>query len=256
MTHSTEIITPARLSTSERESLTESLYAAHCRIFDGVDADEFSRYVVCSPAHRTRILVIRDADGIIRGYCAFHVFLERINGRPTAIIRMETGVERALRKQSLSGPFIISEILQALIRYPLHRLMFMACFVHPSAYVALHRHAPKMWPSPREVIPEEVEATMGALARHFKLKPASQPGTYEVGWVTRDACRPRRISPTATYYMSRNPNYTRGEGLLTVIPLSTGLLLQSTGSYLSFRLQRLRPQGAHPASKPLIESER
>ena len=66
--YETAIVEPANLPAIERATFTEELYAAHNRIFSGVSRSEFARYVVNSPAEMTRIHVLRDTEGTIRGF--------------------------------------------------------------------------------------------------------------------------------------------------------------------------------------------
>ena len=81
---------------------------------------------------------------------------------------------------------------------------------------------------------------MDDLTEMFHMTAAAQPGTVKVGWVTRDDYKPRVISEEARFFMKLNPNYRQGEGLVTVIPISAGRLLQGAASYARFRLARAR----------------
>ena len=239
MRYSTEILDPAALTDAERQRFTDDLYATHCRIFRGVSRDEFAAYVVDSPAGYTRIFLLRDEEGTLRGYCAFHVFIKAHADGPMAVVRMETGTEKAWRRSSSSGPFIFRELLRLCVRYPRHRRLLVASLVHPSPYVAMHRHAPEMWPTPRQPTPPHIAALLGELAEMFQMTPAARSGIVKVGWVTRDACAPRRISPEAAFFTARNPDYLRGEGMVTMIPLSLGHIVQGAASYARYRLRRL-----------------
>ena len=139
----TEVLLPDTLSDADRAALTEELYGCHCRIFAGVSRADFVKYVINSPADDTRLFLLRDDAGTIRGYAAFHVFIKAHPDGPLAIVRIETGFERAWRRTSASGWFIIRQVLRVVLQYAGYRSYFLASFVHPSAYVALHRHAPQ-----------------------------------------------------------------------------------------------------------------
>lgn len=247
MGYRTSIINPDALSDSEREIFTDALYQAHCRTFRGVSREAFSSYVVSPPAHRTRIFVVHGKSGAFRGYTAFHVYLAEIDSQPVAIVRMEAGVDPDFREKSLSIPFVLRELLSVCLGYRDRQILFVASFVHPSAYVIFERHAPDMWPRPGVQTPPEVAEMMPQIARLFDMTPSSSPGTYRIGWITKTCRPPRTIRSAARFFMERNPGYKSGDGLLTVIPVSLGRLIQGAVSFARFRLSRaLAPPRAEP----------
>lgn len=212
-----DIVDPSRLSADARAALLDELYACHGRIFAGVDRAEFAAYVVESPAAWTRIFVQRDADGIARGYVAFHIYEVTHGGRPLAVVRMEAGFEPAWRKVARYRAFAIACFARARLRAGRRPLYFVCCPVHPSSFVALSRAAPQRW-----IIPEASPAVrdfMAALAETLGMRPVSD-GVFDIGWITRDCPAPRRISREAATYLAANPGYTAGHGLLTVVPVT------------------------------------
>ncbi len=105
ITH-TEYVDPKRLDDIARRAFTESLYQVHTTVFDGVEFDEFAKYVVDSKAERTNILLFKDGGAVV-GYFAFHVFEKELGGRMTAVIRCEAGMLRKYR----GGSFRRSSVL-------------------------------------------------------------------------------------------------------------------------------------------------
>lgn len=236
--YTTERIDPATLAPADRAALADALYACHRTIFDGVDRAAFAAYVIDSPAAETRILVLRDTDGAVQGYAALHVFHQAHVGRPMIIVRMEIGATPAFRRCNFAAPFIMGHALRLAARYPGRPRYFFASFVHPSAYVSLCRHAPRVWPGPERCTPVVIEALMHSLERRFGLRGTGR-GTVDVGWIARGCGhRPARQSPEARFYLERNPGYTRGEGLVTVIDFGTPAVLRGSLDYLRHRIDR------------------
>lgn len=238
--YTTEVIEPHTLDSAARATLADELYVTHQRIFSGVDRAAFGAYVVDSPADRTRILVLRDRDGVARGYAALHVFEQRHLGRPTLIVRMEIGAEPAWRRCGFAGPFIIGEALRLAARYPGRPRYFFATFVHPSAYVSLCRHTPRLWPHPDHPTPPRIAAIMHGLQRRFGLRSTGD-GTVDVGWIAHGCGKtPRRLSPEARFYLDQNPGYTRGEGLMTLIDFGTPAVIRGSLDYARHHARRQR----------------
>src|SRR5690606_29862555 len=80
-----KIIVPNQCSTSERQQITEDLYAVHCHIFDGVEKASFAKYVVESKATQTAIHVHKNEAGVLVGYFAWHVFEKDLRGQTVAV---------------------------------------------------------------------------------------------------------------------------------------------------------------------------
>lgn len=234
----TEIVEPKHLPRAAREALIDELYVSHCTVFEGVDRAAFAAYVIDSPADYTRLLIMRDMGGAVRGYCAVHGFVQTHLGRRALIIRFEIAAEKAWRRRSFAGPFIAKTLVRLAARHPnLPRYMF-ACFVHPSAYVALCRHTPEVWPRPGRETPPRVQALMHSLTRQFGIE--AQDGIARVGWIARADPVPRRLDPLAAFYLARNPRYVDGMGLVTVMPLSGPTLARGIAHYVRARLGRAR----------------
>jgi len=234
----TEMVEPHALTPAQRAALADALYTSHRSVFDGVDRQAFGAYVVESSADETRILILRDVDGAVRGYAALHVFVERHLGRPMIIVRMEIGAEAAYRRCSFAGPFITGEAVRLALKYPGRPRYFFASFVHPSAYVSLCRHMPRVWPHPEHATPPEAQALMHSLQRRWGLTSTGD-GTVQVGWIARACGRtPQRTSPEARFYLERNPGYARGEGLVTLIDFGTPAVVRGALDYLRHHLRR------------------
>lgn len=244
MSGRTTLYRPRHMPAAARAALADELYRTHRTVFDGLDRDGFAAYVIESPADDTRVFVLRDEAGEARGYCASHVFRQEHLGRPMIIVRMEIAAEPAWRHRRFAAPFICGEAMRLALRHPGTPRYMLACFVHPSAYVSLTRHA-RVWPNPDGPTPPRIEALMGSLARAFHLDV--RDGIAPVGWIARSGEPPARMSREAAYYVARNPGYPRGLGLLTVIDFAAPAVAR--GVLDSAALSIRRGLSAAPAAR-------
>lgn len=237
----TRVIDPAALSPSARAGLLDALYVSHCEVFDGVDRAEFEAYV-CNPSARmTRLLVLYDPAGRVRGYCALHGFVQRHLGRQTLVIRAEVAAEKGWRRRGFAGPFVAQTLTAFRMRYLALPAYFFACFVHPSAYVSLCRHAPEVWPRPDRETPVKMRALLHSLTRQFDIE--ARDGIAQVGWISRGDSAPKTLDPLAEYYLQRNPGYVHGQGLMTVLPLRSVGLAVGIAHMARHRWQRRQRAG-------------
>jgi CRP-like cAMP-binding protein len=229
---STEVITPRTLSPEERARLTESLYAVHQEIFDGVERESFAKYVVESTAEETWIQVHKDEAGRIVGYFALHLFERQWEGQPTAIFRAEAGSLRAWRGGGITLRFGLARVLRYRLQHPGRRMFYLGSLVHPSSYLLLARHCAEVWPRREQHTPHALQTLMDALATEFGLErvdPAN-PLVRRVGWRTRDSEVEQEYwrhcdRPEARYFLGRNPGYVEGHGLVTLVPLTAANLV-------------------------------
>ena len=251
-----EIVDPHRMSTAAREAFTDELYAAHCEIFSGVDREAFAKYVVSSPAQRTRIQVFR-AQGRIVGYAAFHVFERELEGRPCLVVRSEVGLLPAYRRGTRFGWFLIRETLRVLRASRGRPVWGLSCATNPATYRTLARHTDQVWPCSDRSTPPQLEQLMGSLAEQFGLVPVqgAASGVYHVGWKTRQDEQEirqweRSEEPASRLYLSRNPGYPQGHGMLILVPISAAGMgrtaLRLCATQLRRRVRRLRALGATP----------
>lgn len=249
------IIDPETLDAEAKQTLIDELYTAHEQIFAGVSKSSFAAYVVDSPAERTRIEVYR-ADGRVVGYQAVHTFVRTIEGECWVVVRAEQGKLPAYRRDA-NARLLIAEVLRACVHYPHARKAFLGCLVHPSAYIALSRVAPQLFPSPAAPTPEPIARTMAELARSFGLERVAEVGEHdcrEVGWITLESQADRRSwaarnDELTRFYMGANPGYAEGDGLLTLVPISLPGLVRGSLTHAvrssSRKLARVRAQLDH-----------
>ncbi|MCA9685941.1 MAG: hypothetical protein KC457_27460, partial [Myxococcales bacterium] len=169
-------------------------------------------------------------------------YLRPVDGRSALIIRGEIGLERRYRGRRAFARFTISQSLRLWFRN-LHRRKFgFACPVHPSSYWGVTRRVETSWPRPGVETPPAVEQAMLALADDFGLERVGEdPLVRRVGWCTRDRHGDQQYwaghgAAEVRYFRARNPGYHRGEGLLTLWPLSLAILLRTAVGLVGERM--------------------
>jgi hypothetical protein len=244
VTH-TEVIRPQTLSASERQQLTDRLYAVHQQIFDGVDRESFAQYVVGSKAEHTWLLLHKNAAGDTVGYFALHLFEKQLDGAPLAVFRAEAGSLRAYRGGNINARFWLERVVRYVMRHPGRRVFYMGALVHPSSYSLFARHCGEVWPRDGQETPPALLAFMTALASEFGLEQVDpdQPLVRRVGWSTRESDVESEYwkhcdKPEVRYFLASNPGYGQGQGLVTVVPLTLDNLLSIASSLLNHRLRR------------------
>lgn len=237
---------PTKLSDDERAELTEHLFGIHAEIFEGVSKAGVRKYIVDSSAEITRIAVFGDPGGEPTGYCAVHFYEKTLGGQPTTVVRSEVGVRRSKRGTGASGRFFSRQVARYRVSHPRRRMLVFACLVHPSSYAAAAKRAEEIWPNHAEETPPELEAIMMELGDLFELEQAdpADPLIRHVGWVTRATEEEHEYwrtceQPAAQYYLQRNPDYARGLGLMTLMPMSGGAMART---FARFAGQQIRAQ--------------
>jgi hypothetical protein len=231
MTLTTSIINPKLITLKDRDILVEKLYEAHNQIFDGVDKDEFTKYVIDSKAHSTQIFIQKNKEQII-GYGAIHLYKFDTFEERLAVVRMEVGFLPEYRKgNNKFHLFAISQILQFLIQSPNRKLYFLGSLVHPSSYVALTNLSKDVWPTVENYnVIGKFDEIIKRLSDIFEFKPVNHdnPHVVKVGWKTRETAsnteHKQPLKSSAQFYLQQNPNYRDGHGLITIIPINLKII--------------------------------
>ena len=238
-------VQPAHLTMEQADQLVDQLYDVHTRIFSGVSKVDFVRYVLFPEARYTKIYLYKNADSDIVGYLAAHYFERVVDGRKVLIARGENGVLPAYRCHWTNTFIMIKEGLRLKMRYPFRKAYYLGCFVYPVIYSIFARYAHKFYPNPNYEIPPTVEQQLYILADCFHLPKvdAANKLIRQVGWVTRDTatcCERLQNSKRKSiqFYLQQNPNYAKGNGLLTLFPLTYKNILLSIGNVLRAKLKR------------------
>ena len=235
------------MSPEARETLARELYSVHVQIFTGLDFAGFRQYVIDRPSWRTWVYVRHNPAGKLVGYTAIHAFLRQLQGKSSTIIRMEAGTLREARGRDATMVYGLLRLMRIWLRYPLRRVYMFAALTHPSSYSFLSRYVPGIWPhAERHPVPTQVMAQMEELAEAFHLDRVhpDNPLVRQVNWVTiesdEESARWQNSQRTDTrFYITQNPGYGEGHGLVTLLPLTMTALSRALARFLTLRATRL-----------------
>ena len=229
-----EVVDIDTLDEGQRAELSEEMFALNTQLFDDVDRESFVREVIAMPSRWTHIQLLRNTSGELVGYCAAHLFDRDLQGRHCGVFRVEAGILSPYRGRRSTFLFGMRQALAYRLRHPFKRLFLFCTPVHPSSYCLLASRFLEVYPSPDRPIPPGVQTMMQELAESFDELPeaSGDVGLRQVGWITRDSEQERRRweqseAPEVNFYLTRNPGYRRGVGLVTLVPLSWRNLLHT-----------------------------
>ncbi len=221
-----EYVDTFHLSCEERRALSDALFAVHARIFAGTDQESFHRYVLSPQAQLNRLCVYRDGAGRVVGYCSLQrQDLDLDLGR-LRVLRGVMGFLPEHRGKTQGARFYarhtVEQVLGGWLRG--RSCFLLGTLVGPWMYLALARAMAEIWPSPNTPTPAPMAARLEALARAYSLPMSDRPGTCAVGWVSRQSAEETRrleahTDPAVRLFLSANPAYQQGQGLLVLVPL-------------------------------------
>jgi len=240
-----EVINPMTLADAEKSSFADSLYALHSRIFDGVAKQHFVAYVIDSQAEWNRIRIYKDEMSDWVGYCAVHRFKVLAFNRPYVVMRAEAGILRKYRGRSLTLWFGFAKAIQYKLRHPFCNLYYLGTFVHPSVFYMFSRYFSEYYPRIDKPLPRQIKDLMLKLAEIFQIKAITGSNflSREVGWISKESDADRLFwqnheHPAVKFYISTNPGYAQGSGLLVLVPLTFRNILLSLTRFLKMKLSK------------------
>jgi hypothetical protein len=243
-----ETICPSKLTPEARQNLSESLYKVHKCIFKGLNEKEFNHYVVNSPAKVTKIFIYRDKiKKEIIGYFAVHRFEKCINDKPLVVFRAEAGLIPEYRHKNADINFWFKEAMKFKIFHPNKQIFYLVCPVNPSVYARFGKYIYKVYPKYNCIIPPHIEKLLIQLAEEFGLKKVDQnnPFVRKVGWITQ-ATEEEKVfwqssnNPHIRFYIDLNPDFDKGNGVLTLMPLTfSNLLISFFSFFIYYTLKRI-----------------
>lgn len=241
-----EPIIPRRLSAAERSELADGLLAVYGEIFEGATREYVVKGLIEPNSYFTTILLHRGAEGQIVGYFAIHFFERRFRGVATTVVRSSVGMLRAYRGRNANIAWALGVLLKQRLAHPGRPFYGMGSMVHPSSYLQVARYVDVFWPRPGEAVPADMHDFIVELADEFgmpRIDP-DQPLVRAGSMPTRetDAERDywrRSDKPAARFFVAMNPSYSRGNGLVTLFPITVSMLVGIASRILRERAQLL-----------------
>jgi hypothetical protein len=260
---STETIYPSRLTHKIRQDLSESLYKVHKKIFKGLNEKDFDHYVVNSPANATKIFIYRNKrKKEIIGYFAVHRFEKFIDDRPMVIFRAEAGLLPEYRHKNANISFWFTEAVKFKILHPNKEVYYLVSPINPSVYGRLAKYIYKVYPKYNSIVPPQIEKLMMQLADEFGLEMVDEnkPFVRKVGWITQ-ATEKEKVFWQSTdnshirFYIDLNPDFDKGNGVLTIMPLtSLNLFISLFTFFIYYTLKRKIRYNLHFIIQKVVSS--
>lgn len=240
-----ETICPSKLTPEARQNLSENLYKVHKRIFEGLNEKDFDHYVVNSPAKVTKIFIYRDKiKKEIIGYFSVHRFEKVINDKPLIIFRAEAGLVPECRHKNADIYFWFKEAMKFKIFHPNKEVFYLVCPVNPSVYARFAKYIYKIYPKNNCITPPHIKNLMMQLADEFGLKKVDHPLVRKVGWITQTTEEEKLFwkscnNPHVRFYIDLNPDFNKGNGVLTLMPLTfLNLFVSFFSFFIYYTLKR------------------
>ncbi len=235
---------PAELSACERRALSNKLYSVHQKIFAGVSAEEFHQHVIEPPAEATSIQLYCAADQSVIGYCAVHRYRRQVHGRSVIVLRAEAGLAPRFRGRGATYGFGIVRALTEKLSHPFTPVYYLGTLVHTPSYHLFCKYFRRIFPHPNVKPPANTQEIARQLIESFSdpaVRP-EDPFVRDVGWVTIETPQEKRLNERldpsdVQYFKLRNPGFTKGHGLVVLIPMTWFNLL---GALLSRLYERTR----------------
>lgn len=220
---------PKKMSLPARHVLSSRLYDIHSRIFDGVEKEQFIRYVIEPATRTTKIYVIQNSALEDVGYLTFQKFEAKVDGRSRFIYRTEVGMLPAYRGNNTAIKILPWEITKAYIKSGFRKSYFLATPIHPNPYCVIYNHGLSVYPHPNRETPSSILSLMDQLSDALEIDRVGVHSRFEkkVGWIVReDPAKRAQISSrsdiASRFYLSQNPAYFKGNGMMLLVPIHLG----------------------------------
>ncbi len=225
-----EILEINRMSQTERDTLSKRLYPVHCRIFSGTSETAFRLNVQEPSAERTILRLYFAPKGEIVGYCALHRFRRHAFGRRIILLRTEAGTRPEYRHLSATPWFTMRGLVVERLMYPWSKMVLLGNLVHPSGYHVLCTYFPRVFPHVDRKDDLTFRALALELADSFPDAPVSPDDPFvrkSHGITIENTDGPvggvqeaHQVSQLAKYFEQRNPCFSKGHGLVVMVPLT------------------------------------
>lgn len=240
-------IQPQRLSGTERDQLTNSLYEVHCQIFDGVDKETFRSYVIEPDTVTTRIFLIQTDQKETVGYLTFQVYqpevLRKGKIKRPYVFRTEIGIRQEYRGRANYNRVLFREALKFCLRKGMPEAYYMATPINPLAYFLACRSIDCIYPQPHLATPAKILSVMNELSATLTTPASGQ--AHKVGWIAQmPPAQERRMrrsdNPWFQFFIRHNPDFHKGYGMMWLAPATPGNALRTGIKILKQHMKRPR----------------
>lgn len=231
---STQIVRYNELSENQKADFSDSLYELTCKIFGGGNKEEFEEMISKCNADDSKYLLYKNEKNEWVGYIGLHRFRKKIDGKQVAVFRSQIGLISDYRRTNASFTFAIKEILKYKLSHLSEEVFAFVAIINPSMYCITEKYAPRVYPSPFYITSEHAKNIIKQCSEYFGF-PEKEGDTFwarSVGWYPLNTqeeldfwknSKDKRVR----FYQELNPDFLKGKGLITLIPLTFLGTLQS-----------------------------
>lgn len=192
------------------------------RCFSGVDpGDYYRKYFLADDTFERRLRLFYHGEQLV-GYCLITFRRYRIGGRSVVALGASAGFLPDYRSGNNTVPFSIRCALGYWLCHPWQRVYFADTMLSPAMYRVMAKNMATIYPHHRRQPPQDVLA----LWHHLNPEPADPEKPFVLAtsrfahYSEGDMARFRASDKAEiAYYLSVNPDFQRGDALITVIPI-------------------------------------
>ena len=214
------------------------------RFFHEMEFDDFAKHPL-DPKVKTIVTFLYDEkEEQLVGYTLLNLHRVSYRNRPVNVYTAEVIIEKKWRGKVIDLSFFYLDILFEFLKNPFKKTYVIDVIVNPGAYVCVSHNIHKFWPLPDHKDEELCE--VGFVLSEGILSPVVNEQTQ---WIRKTQWKHKPAGKTnnkikSTYrkeikfFKQMCPNFSEGEGLLFVVPVTLTNLLMTAVKGTLFYLGR------------------
>jgi hypothetical protein len=241
-----EVVDVLLLSETEKDRFLAELSAVARQIFRGYDLAFLNHYFQASGLISAKVQLFRETSGALVGFNIFRLFEQEIDGRIEASFRALAGLLPAYRGRDSILAFCFAQSIPYKLRHPFRRLSYLLCANHPSSYNVVARYAGEFWPRHDIETPahkfrfmKKLCATSDIEFGHDDLDYVVRHGRTTIQNDNEAKSWAASRNPHIRHYLTMNPDYEKGCGLICLVPLTGLNILLSGIRFAGRKIRRL-----------------
>jgi hypothetical protein len=220
---------------TKRDQLLKEVHEVIFQIFD-ISLDQLrNSFYFQSSAHT--YLYLFYSKNVLVGINLINIYELKYKKSDYSFFRFMSAILPQYRGGSNIQKIGFKEAFKYVAKNPARRVYYLSPFIHPSSYAAACKVSNKIYPSLKNKVSQRKKEFMIAIADSlgFERVENKDPLIRNMHATTKENKKytPKRISNRAKYFMKLNPDYIKGYGLITLIPLDFKNVTKSFLAYYS-----------------------
>lgn len=242
---STQLVNTKDFSEKELNIFSDKLYEITQHIFGGGNKEEFEEMISKCTSKESKFLIYKNKEGKWVGYFGLHRFSKTIDGKNVTVFRSQAGLLPEYRRKNASMSFAVKEVLKYKFKNWSDDIYCFVAIINPSMYHITCKYTSDIFPCPSKEVPEHIKHIVDQCSIHFDFpqKDGDSFWARTVGWFpihTEEETTFWKNSNDINirFYQDLNPDFLKGKGLLTLVPLDTKNLLLATLKFFWYSLKK------------------